>query len=202
MQLLLLCQSERCTRPPCSRTAAPDGATTHILVRRLAQRRHGQLSTCSIEPAGRSNAPGDWPDACLGLGQREVGRGERWRCSAGAGGGHPQPSTSIAKPGVFGKVPPHRGARARMGGAAAFASSSSLLFVVSVGAAGTAAVLSFSLLLSGGRVAEARTAAAAGRFLGGAATCLRGGVPVCVRVRKEQQTWFRWAGYFQPSRLS
>ena len=94
--------------PPCSRSAAPDGATTHILVRRLAQRRHEQLSTCRIEPAGRSNAPGDWPDACLGLGQREVGRGERWRCSAGAGGGHPQPSTSIAKPALFGKVPSHR----------------------------------------------------------------------------------------------
>ena len=63
---------------------------------------------CRIEPAGRSNAPGDWPDARLGLGQREVGRGERWRCSAGAGGGHPQPSTSIAKPALFGKVPLHR----------------------------------------------------------------------------------------------
>ena len=108
MQLLLLCQSERCTRPPCSRTAAPDGATTHILVRRLAQRRHGQLSTCRIEPAGRSNAPGDWPDARLGLGQREVGRGERWRCSAGAGGVLSRPFASIAKPALFGKVLLHR----------------------------------------------------------------------------------------------
>ena len=111
MQLLLFSQSERCTRPPCSRSAAPDGATTHILVRRLAQRRHEQLSTCRIEPAGRSNAPGDWPDARLGLGQREVGRGERWRCSAGAGGVLSRPFASIAKPALFGKVPPHRGGR-------------------------------------------------------------------------------------------
>ena len=109
MQLLLFSQSERCTRPPCSRSAAPDGATTHILVRRLAQRRHEQLSTCRIEPAGRSNAPGDWPDARLGLGQREVGRGERWRCSAGAGGVLSRPFASIAKPALFGKVLLHRG---------------------------------------------------------------------------------------------
>ena len=55
----LLINSERCMRPPCSRSAAPDGAATHMRVQRLA---HESPSSSSV-PADRDrrslpNAPG------------------------------------------------------------------------------------------------------------------------------------------------
>ena len=48
--------------------------------------RHGQLSNCKSRPQIAPTHRADWPDTGLGLGQREVGWGGRWRRSAGAGG--------------------------------------------------------------------------------------------------------------------
>ena len=46
--------------------------------------RQGQLSACKSRPQIAPTHRADWPDTGLGLGQREVGWGGRWRRSAGA----------------------------------------------------------------------------------------------------------------------